>query len=211
MGECHSVLSSTSVSQSQRAKHAALSLESFSACVDRNPKSYQARYRYALQLAKQNRISSAMREVETALKLNPDCGAAFLLLQLLLSVDAKCAVVLHGAKCGINRWPNIVGFHLICAKLLIDFGEPDGALEVCKNWIKEAAESKTRNWKDDPDPGLDMAEVASEYTHYTHKTQGTLNTHKTQGTSLTISGSGNPGYKYRITRQCLKLDCAELY
>ena len=72
-----------------RNRHSSLALESFLAAVERNPSSYQSHYRYALQLAKQNRISSALNRVKTALKLNPDCGAAFLLLQLLMSVDTK--------------------------------------------------------------------------------------------------------------------------
>jgi len=57
---------------------------------------------------------------------------------------------------------------------LIQSGNRDSeALQVCKNWIQNAAENKTRNWKEEIfENGIEAAEVASEYTHYTHKTQG---------------------------------------
>ena len=98
---------------------------------------YKAHYRLALQLACQNRVNSALKSVQKALSLNADCGPAFLLLQLLFSVDAKAPVVLEGATCGLRRWPNLAGFHVLSAKLMIESGNSAGALEICRDWIQQ--------------------------------------------------------------------------
>jgi hypothetical protein len=50
------------------------------------------------------------------------------------------------------------------------FGDKSGALDVCRNWIKETAENKTKNWKEQMDEDND--DVISEYSHFTQKTQG---------------------------------------
>ena len=81
IGECHAILASGSICHEQRNSHTSLALAAFQSFVEFNPKSYQAHYRLALQLATQNRVSSALKSVAKALSLNPDCGSAFLLLQ----------------------------------------------------------------------------------------------------------------------------------
>ena len=118
---------------------------------------YQAHYRLALQLACQNRVNSALKSVQKALSLNADCGPAFLLLQLLFSVDAKAPVVLEGATCGLKRWPNLAGFHVLSAKLMIESGNSAGALEICRDWIQQVFfkllefEKNLNHWQSDSD------------------------------------------------------------
>merc|ERR1712227_936544 len=144
----------------------------FQSYVEFNPKSYQAHYRLALQYACQNRVNSALKSVQKALSLNADCGPAFLLLQLLFSVDAKAPVVLEGATCGLRRWPNLAGFHVLSAKLMIESGNSAGALEICRDWIQQVAEEITRKGDEMTEDLGEKIEVTSQYPHYTHKTQG---------------------------------------
>ena len=75
--------------------------------------SYNAHYRYALQLAKSNKINSAITHCKRALSLNPDFGQAFLLLQLLLTTQLKFVTALEGTKMGCQKWPDIIGLQLL--------------------------------------------------------------------------------------------------
>ena len=87
-------------------------------------------------------------------------------------MDAKAPVVLEGATCGLKRWPNLAGFHVLSARLMMESGNSAGALEVCRDWIQQVAEEITRKGTENTEDTGDAAEITSQYTHYTHKTQG---------------------------------------
>ena len=65
-----------------------------------NPSYSRSFYQLALARAKNNQISTGMNDVLTALRLDPENGEAFLLLQLLHSIGGRKRLVIDGCKIG---------------------------------------------------------------------------------------------------------------
>ena len=83
-----------------------------------------------------------MTHCKRALMLNPNFGRAFLLLQLLLTTQLKMVTALEGTKLGCEKWPDLIGFRLLLAKLHAHFG--DDVMKVCEEWIVHFAGEKAR-------------------------------------------------------------------
>ena len=52
------------------------------------------------------------------------------------------ATALEGTKLGCEKWPDLIGFRLLLAKLHSHFG--DDVMKVCEEWIVDFAGEKAR-------------------------------------------------------------------
>jgi len=168
LAECYSLQSVNSRSMAEKRNLNMKALENFR-LVSRP--TFYTHYRYGLELARNNKIDSAITQCKSSLKLNPDFGNSFLLLQLLLTTQLKFTSALEGARFGVSKWPGLVGFQILVCNLLIHFKDYDEVIRICKLWIVHYAAEKSKELSELN--GSEFSDVLSEYTHYTQKTHGT--------------------------------------
>jgi len=140
-----------------------------------NPNHSRSFYQLALARAKNNQISTSMNDVMTALRLDPENGEAFLLLQILHSIGGRKRLVIDGCKIGISKWPYITGFYTLGAKTLIQCGKEPGAIEFCRLLLEYAMNQ---------DPFEEIEEESDGMSIYTSLTGLTQTTKPDEGLSV---------------------------
>jgi tetratricopeptide (TPR) repeat protein len=103
------------------------SIPHFQAAVEKSPKWGALRYSLAAAYAHVDRLDDAHRELETALKLNPDDYRANLLLGRMLSVQGRPAQGLPNLKKATRLQPKDINAHLFLADAYERLGQKANA------------------------------------------------------------------------------------
>ena len=69
-----------------------------------------------------------------------------------MTTQLKFVTALEGTKLGVEKWPDLIGFQLLLAKLHIHFGDDHNVMRICQDWIVHFAGEKSREELGQPPP-----------------------------------------------------------